>query len=56
MFCGLVSIILAKFGISIGSDELQGTVGMILALIANILQYKHRFNKGDVTLAGLKKY
>lgn len=55
MFCGLASIILAKFGILIASEELQATVGIVVALIANILQYKHRYDKGDLTLGGIRK-
>lgn len=55
MFCGIASIILAKLGLTVGSEELQMTVGMVIALIANIMQYVHRFKKGDVTVAGFKK-
>lgn len=54
-FCGLASIILAKLGVSIGSDELQLTVGMVVALVANILNYIHRYKKGDLTVGGLRK-
>lgn len=55
MFCGIASIILAKMGVSIGSEELQMTIGMGIALVANIMQYIHRFKKGDVNVAGFKK-
>lgn len=55
MFCGIASIILAKMGASIGSEELQMTIGMGIALVANIMQYIHRFKKGDVNVAGFKK-
>lgn len=55
MFCGIASLILAKMGVSIGSEELQMTIGMGIALVANIMQYIHRFKKGDVNVAGFKK-
>lgn len=42
-------------GVSIGSEELQMTIGMGIALVANIMQYIHRFKKGDVNVAGFKK-
>lgn len=55
MFCGIMAMILAKFKVNIGSEELQITVGLVVALVANILQYVHRYKKGDLTLGGFKK-
>lgn len=55
IFCGVASIILAKLGISIGSEELQMTVGMVVALVANIMAYVHRYKQGDLTLGGWRK-
>lgn len=55
MFCGIAAMILAKFKINIGSEELQMTVGLIVALGANIMAYVHRYKKGDLTLGGWRK-
>lgn len=55
MFCGIAGMILAKLGYTITSEDLQMTVGLILALVANILQYIHRYQKGDLTLGGFRK-
>lgn len=54
-FCGIAVIILAKFNIGISSEELQLTVGLIITLVGNILQYRHRFQKGDITIGGFRK-
>lgn len=55
MFCGIVAMLLAKFKISITSEDLQMTVGLVVALVANIMQYVHRYKKGDLTVGGFKK-
>ena len=55
MFCGIVAMILAKFKINIGSEDLQMTVGLVVALVANVMQYVHRYQKGDLTLGGWRK-
>ena len=55
MFCGIASIILAKMHVNIVSEDLQMTVGLIIALVSNILQYWHRYQKGDLKLGGFRK-
>ena len=55
IFCGVIAMILAKFNINIGSEDLQMTAGLIIALIGNVVQYVHRYKKGDVTLGGAYK-
>jgi glycopeptide antibiotics resistance protein len=55
MFAGLLAVILAKFNVNITKDELQMSIGLVVALIFNIRQYIHRYKKGDLTLAGFRK-
>lgn len=54
-FSGLLAIILAKLGIAISSEELQVTIGLVVSIVANIANYIHRYQKGDLTMGGLRK-
>lgn len=55
IFAGLISIILAKFKIAIGTEEIQTFLGLGVSLIGTILQWIHRYKKGDLTMGGMRK-
>ena len=52
---GVLMFILPRFGIEIANEELTQAIGAILTLGGLIWGWFHRYNKGDVTLAGFKK-
>lgn len=55
IFAGLISVVLSKFHISIGSDELQAWLGVVISAVATLMQWIHRQKKGDLTVAGFRK-
>lgn len=55
IFAGLLALILPKFGVNIGSEELSSWLGLGVAFIGTLLQWIHRQKKGDLTLGGFKK-
>ncbi len=52
---GVVVLILNHFKINIGSDEIMTLVGGALAIGGVLMNWIHRYQKGDLTLGGFKK-
>lgn len=53
---GVIVLILQHFKINIGSEELTALIGGALAVGGVIANWWHRYQKGDLTLGGFKKY
>ena len=53
---GVIVLILNHFKINIGSEELTTLIGGGLAVFGIIANFWHRYQKGDLTLGGFKKY
>ncbi len=52
---GVVVLILNHFNINIGSDEISALLGGIIAVVGVISNWIHRYKKGDLTFAGIRK-
>ena len=52
---GVVVLILNHFKINIGSEELTALVGAVLAVGGIVMNWWHRYQKGDLTLGGFRK-
>lgn len=55
IIAGAIALILAKFGYSIGSDEIQLLIGAVLIVGAAGVSWYKRYKKGDLTLGGFRK-
>lgn len=55
IIAGLISMILAKFKINIGSEEIQTWLGLIVAVVGTALSWYNRYKKGDLTMGGFRK-
>ena len=55
ILAGLLVIILAKMGISIGTEELTFIIGACWSIGWSIYSYINRYYKGDITLSGIRK-
>lgn len=55
-FVGIIVLILNHFKVNIGSDELTAVIGGILSAGGVIMNWIHRYKKGDITLGGSFKY
>jgi len=53
---GVVVLILNHYKINIGSEELTAFVGAAFAIGGVVMNWIHRYKKGDLTLGGFKKY
>ena len=54
-FAGLLVIILAKFGVKIGTEELTFLLGATISIGFTIYNYYQRWKRGDLTLGGFRK-
>lgn len=52
---GVLVLILNQFKINIGSEELTAVIGGIIAVGGVLMNWIHRYKKGDLTLGGFKK-
>jgi len=52
---GVIVLILNHFKINIGSDEIMSLIGGTLAVVGIISNWYHRYKKGDLTVAGIRK-
>lgn len=52
---GVLVLILNHFNINIGSEELMALIGAILSVGGIVMNWIHRYKKGDLTLGGFKK-
>lgn len=52
---GVVVMILNHYKINVGSDELMNFAGAVLTVISLITNFVNRYQKGDLTLAGMRK-
>lgn len=53
---GVIVLILNHFKINIGSEEITAVIGGTLAVVGVLMNWYHRYSKGDLTLGGFKKY
>lgn len=54
-FAGVIVMILAHFHINIGSDEITAVLGAIVTLFGILLNWCHRYQKGDLKASGIRK-
>jgi len=54
-FAGLIVIILKLVGLEISESDVQIVIGSIVAIVGVVMNYAHRYNKGDLTVGGFKK-
>lgn len=52
---GIIVLVLNHFKVNIGSEELTMLVGGIMSAGGVILNWIHRYKKGDLTLGGFRK-
>ncbi len=52
---GVIVLILNHFKVNIGSDEVMTILGSVLAVGGVIANWIHRYQKGDLTVAGFRK-
>lgn len=54
-FIGLLGVILSHFHINITNEELQTVVSSVIILGGILLNWFHRYQKGDLTVGGTRK-
>ena len=54
-FVGFIVLILNHFKINIGSDEVTLFLGAVVTLVGLVWGWFHRYQKGDLTVAGFRK-
>lgn len=52
---GVITLALNAFGLEVVSGEVEQVLGFALAFLGVIMNWHHRWSKGDITLAGIKK-
>lgn len=52
---GVIVLILNHFKVNVGSDELMAFGGAILAIGGVVMNWIHRYKKGDLTVGGFRK-
>ncbi len=52
---GVIMLVLNHFRINIGSDEVTLVIGGLFAVGGVIVGWIHRYQKGDITIAGFRK-
>jgi len=52
---GVLTLALNAFGLDVLQDEVQQLIGFALAFLGVIMNWHHRWSKGDITLAGIRK-
>jgi hypothetical protein len=52
---GVIVLILNHFKVNIAADEIMAIIGGILAVGGVVLNWVHRYQKGDLTLGGFRK-
>jgi len=52
---GVIVLILNHFKINIGSDEIMTLIGGAMAIGGVLTNFWHRYQKGDITFAGVRK-
>ena len=53
---GVLVLVLNQFKINIGSEELTLVIGAALSIGGVLMNWYHRYQKGDLTLGGFRKY
>lgn len=53
---GVIGMVLSRFHISIGSDEIQLLLAATVSVFGIIANWVQRYKKGDLTLGGFRKY
>lgn len=52
---GIIVLVLNHFKVNIGSEEITMLVGGLMSAGGVILNWVHRYKKGDLTLGGFRK-
>ena len=52
---GVIVMILNHFNINIGSEEIMGIIGAVITIVSIVTNFIHRYQKGDLTVAGFRK-
>lgn len=52
---GLLVLLLNHFHVNIGSDEISQVIGGLVTAGGIIWNWYHRYQKGDLTVAGVRK-
>lgn len=52
---GVIVLLLNHFHINISSEEISATIGGLFAVGGIVTNWYHRYQKGDLTLAGVRK-
>lgn len=52
---GVIVMILNHFNINIGSEELMAVIGAGMTIFGIVMNWYHRFSKGDLTLGGFRR-
>jgi hypothetical protein len=53
---GMLVLILNHFNINIASEELTNIIGAGVTIFGIVSNWIHRYQKGDLTLGGIRKY
>lgn len=53
---GVIVMVLQLFKVEVAQDEVVSVIGAALTIISIITNFVNRYQKGDVSLAGVKKY
>lgn len=51
----ILATVLPLFGIQVGTEALTTTAQTIVIVLSGLWVLKERFNRGDITIAGIKK-
>lgn len=52
---GVIGLILNKFHVNIGNDEIMGILSGSIAVIGILSNWLHRYKQGDLKLSGIRK-
>lgn len=51
----VLTIVLPRLGIELGSEELTTTIQTVVAIVTGIWILLRRYRQGDITIAGIRK-
>lgn len=52
---GVTVLVLNHFHVNIGTDDISAIIGAGLTIIGIIMNWVHRYQKGDLTVGGFRK-
>ncbi len=53
---GVLVLLFNHFGINIASEEITLLIGAVLSVGGVLMNWYHRYQKGDLTLGGFRRY